>query len=39
MSEILNWRRPLSLKMAWRLHQAFSIPADTLIKPYNLARP
>ena len=38
VSEILNRRRPLTMKMAWRLHQAFGIPADALIKPYALAR-
>jgi HTH-type transcriptional regulator / antitoxin HigA len=38
VSEILNRRRPLTMKMAWRLHRAFGIPADALIKPYDLAR-
>jgi HTH-type transcriptional regulator/antitoxin HigA len=38
VSEILNRRRPLTMKMAWRLHEAFGIPADTLIRPYDLAR-
>jgi HTH-type transcriptional regulator/antitoxin HigA len=38
VSEILNRRRPLTMKMAWRLHQAFGIPADALIRPYALAR-
>jgi HTH-type transcriptional regulator/antitoxin HigA len=38
VSEILNRRRPLTMKMAWRLHRAFGIPADALIKPYALAR-
>jgi HTH-type transcriptional regulator/antitoxin HigA len=38
VSEILNRRRPLTLKMAWRLHEAFGIPADALIRPYDLAR-
>jgi HTH-type transcriptional regulator/antitoxin HigA len=38
VSEILNRRRPLTMKMAWRLHRAFGIPADALIKPYTLAR-
>jgi HTH-type transcriptional regulator / antitoxin HigA len=37
VSEILN-RRPLTMKMAWRLHEAFGIPADALIRPYDLAR-
>jgi HTH-type transcriptional regulator/antitoxin HigA len=38
VSEILNRRRPLTLKMAWRLHKAFGIPADALIRPYDLTR-
>jgi HTH-type transcriptional regulator/antitoxin HigA len=38
VSEILNRRRHLTLKMAWRLHQAFGIPAESLIKPYELRR-
>jgi HTH-type transcriptional regulator/antitoxin HigA len=33
VSEILNRRRPLTLKMAWRLHKAFA-----LIRHYDLAR-
>ena len=38
VSEILNRRRPLTMKMAWHLHEAFGIPADALIRPYDLAR-
>jgi HTH-type transcriptional regulator/antitoxin HigA len=38
VSEILNRRRPLTMRMAWRLHQAFGIPAESLIKPYELSR-
>lgn len=38
VSEILNRRRHLTLKMAWRLHQAFGIPAESLIQPYELRR-
>lgn len=38
VSEILNRRRPLTMKMAWRLHQTFGLPADALIRPYDLAR-
>ena len=38
VSEVLNRRRPLTMKMAWRLHHAFGIPAEALIKPYDLAR-
>ena len=31
--EVLNGRRPLSLKMIWRLHNGLGIPAESLIKP------
>jgi HTH-type transcriptional regulator/antitoxin HigA len=31
--EILNGKRMLTLPMIWRLHQAFGIPAEALIKP------
>ena len=31
--EVLNGRRPLSLKMIWRLHDGLGIPAESLIKP------
>ena len=31
--EILNRRRPLTLKMIWRLHKDLGIPAESLIKP------
>jgi HTH-type transcriptional regulator/antitoxin HigA len=31
--EILNNKRPLTLKMIWRLHQGLGIPADCLIRP------
>ena len=30
--EILNRRRPLTLKMVWRLHRELRIPAESLIK-------
>ncbi len=30
--EVLNRKRPLSLKMIWRLHQGLGIPAESLIK-------
>lgn len=36
-SEILNYRRPLTLAVAYRLSQEWGIPADILIKPYRLA--
>jgi HTH-type transcriptional regulator/antitoxin HigA len=31
--EILNGKRMLTLPMIWRLHKAFGIPAEALIKP------
>lgn len=30
--EILNRKRPLTLKMIWRLHEQLGIPAESLIK-------
>jgi HTH-type transcriptional regulator/antitoxin HigA len=30
--EILNRKRPLTLKMIWRLHSGLGIPAESLIK-------
>ncbi len=30
--EILNHKRPLTLKMIWRLHKALGIPAECLIR-------
>jgi len=30
--EVLNYKRPLTLKMIWRLHNQLGIPADSLIK-------
>jgi HTH-type transcriptional regulator / antitoxin HigA len=38
VSEIINRRRRLTMEMAWRLHRAFGIPADLLLKPYELMR-
>jgi HTH-type transcriptional regulator/antitoxin HigA len=37
--EVLNRKRPLSLKMIWRLHQGLGIPAESLIKtdPHAMA--
>jgi len=35
-SEILNRRRYLTPKQAWKIHQAWRIPAEALIKPYPL---
>jgi HTH-type transcriptional regulator / antitoxin HigA len=31
--EVLNRKRPLSLKMIWRLHRELDIPAECLIRP------
>lgn len=36
-SEILNRKRPLTMDMAYKLHEAWHIPAEALIKPYHLA--
>ena len=30
--EVLNRKRPLTLKMIWRLHEELGIPAESLIK-------
>ena len=38
ISEILNKRRRLTMEMAWNLHIQLGIPADCLVKPYDLAR-
>ena len=35
--EVLNHKRPLTLKMIWRLHEQLGIPAESLIK--QLSRP
>jgi len=37
--EILNRKRPLTLKMIRRLHQDLGIPAENLIKPPSEAAP
>ena len=31
--EVLNRRRPLTLKMIWKLHKELGIPAESLIRP------
>lgn len=31
--EVLNRKRPLTLKMIWKLHEQLGIPADALIQP------
>ena len=30
--EILNHKRPLTLKMIWKLHRGLGIPAESLIR-------
>jgi HTH-type transcriptional regulator/antitoxin HigA len=35
-SEILNRKRPITLDMARKLHDAWGIPAEILIRPYRL---
>ncbi|HEX3675242.1 MAG TPA: helix-turn-helix domain-containing protein [Rhizomicrobium sp.] len=34
-SEILKRKRPLTLQMIWKLHEAWGIPAEILIRPYE----
>jgi HTH-type transcriptional regulator / antitoxin HigA len=36
-SEILNRKRHLTLPMIWRLVTEWKIPAEVLVRPYNLA--
>jgi HTH-type transcriptional regulator/antitoxin HigA len=36
--EILNHKRPLTLKMIWKLHKGLGIPAECLIKPIEESR-
>jgi HTH-type transcriptional regulator/antitoxin HigA len=36
-SEVLNRRRPLTMTMVWRLHEEWGIPAESLIRPYEMA--
>ena len=31
--EVLNRKRPLTMKMVWRLHRDLGIPAESLIRP------
>lgn len=31
--EVLNRKRPLTLRMIWRLHKQLGIPAESLIRP------
>ena len=37
--EVLNHKRPLTLKMIRKLHQGLGIPAECLIKPIEESRP
>jgi HTH-type transcriptional regulator/antitoxin HigA len=32
-SDILNKRRPLTMRMAWKLHREWNIPAEALLAP------
>ncbi|OGI46603.1 MAG: DNA-binding protein [Candidatus Muproteobacteria bacterium RBG_16_65_34] len=36
--EILNRKRPLTLKMIWELHRKLGIPAESLVRPSGKAR-
>ena len=36
VSEILNRRRRLTIEMAWRLHRELGMPAEAVIRPYEL---
>ena len=33
VNEVLNRKRPLTLKMIWRLHRGLGMPAESLIRP------
>ncbi len=35
-SEILSRKRPLTMEMAWKLNREWGIPAESLIRPYEL---
>lgn len=37
--EVLNRKRPLTLKMVWRLHKGLGIPAESLIKQPENSHP
>jgi HTH-type transcriptional regulator/antitoxin HigA len=37
VSEVLARKRRLTLTMAWRLHHDLGLPAEAVIKPYELA--
>ena len=38
VSEVLNRKRPLTLRMIQRLHNTLGVPADMLLKPYQASR-
>ncbi len=38
-SEVLNRQRRLTVEMVWKLYEAWAIPAESLIKPYDLRVP
>ena len=35
-SEVLNRKRHLTLEQIWKIHEAWKLPAEALIKPYRL---
>jgi HTH-type transcriptional regulator/antitoxin HigA len=39
VSEILNRKRPLTMPMIRRLHEALHIPLEVLIQPYETQQP
>ena len=36
-SEVLSRKRPLTMEMAWKLNREWGIPAESLIRPMDLA--
>ena len=36
-SDILTKKRPLTMRMAWKLHRAWGIPAEALLQPQRRA--
>lgn len=38
VSQILNRKRPLTLRMIQRLHGELGIPAEALVRPYTLSK-
>jgi HTH-type transcriptional regulator/antitoxin HigA len=35
-SEVLNKKRPLTMRMVWQLRSQWGLPADTLVRPYKV---